>query len=326
MSLTSFVKKSEVRDKIDKIFTKPSFGQKNIEIKAPSPENYSGKDYMLIGTAFDYLLRFYLKYKHFNKISDSHWVAHTSLYSLMKKTVYFPTKPYKKSKNFYGVANKFLTDNITIEIEDLETVDDEEKHFSNLVDYFKNDNNFNTEVERQIQEMFNYILNAEKFYNQYLGDGKLREKLLQAVVDLAKIDGYYRGDKYNPTLGEYKKEYLEDLKNLYKTIPNQNFSGDDVYLNPTFGQASSLVGGADADLIIDGSLIDIKTTKNLSFTVKQWRQLIGYLTLIDIQGKFDIDKAGIYFSRHGYIYNFDADKVYSKTGYKEFKEWFGYQT
>ena len=52
MSLTSFVKRSEVRNKI---FTKPSFGQKNIEIKALSPENYSGKDYMLIGTAFDYL-------------------------------------------------------------------------------------------------------------------------------------------------------------------------------------------------------------------------------------------------------------------------------
>lgn len=34
-------------------------------------------------------------------------------------------------------------------------------------------------------------------------------------------------------------------------------------LNPTFGAASELVGAADGDLILDGTLIDVKVNKNL---------------------------------------------------------------
>jgi hypothetical protein len=32
-------------------------------------------------------------------------------------------------------------------------------------------------------------------------------------------------------------------------------------LNPDFGFASKLVGGADADIVLDSTLIDIKTVK-----------------------------------------------------------------
>ena len=74
-------------------------------------------------------------------------------------------------------------------------------------------------------------------------------------------------------------------------------------LNPIFGRASGLVGGADCDLVIDDTLIDIKTTKYLALKREYFNQLIGYYVLskIDqIQGAprgYAIRRLGIYFSR-----------------------------
>lgn len=46
-------------------------------------------------------------------------------------------------------------------------------------------------------------------------------------------------------------------------------------LNPTFGEASALVGGADADFVIDHTLVDIKTTKYPELKREIPHQLVG---------------------------------------------------
>lgn len=77
-----------------------------------------------------------------------------------------------------------------------------------------------------------------------------------------------------------------------------------IHLNPSFGSASSLVGGADADIIIDDFLIDIKVTKMGKVSRNHFNQLITYYLLDRIEkeatGKsFGIKRAGNYFARHG---------------------------
>ena len=65
--------------------------------------------------------------------------------------------------------------------------------------------------------------------------------------------------------------------------------------NPVF--AGSLdVGGADADLIINRCLIDIKTTKNRSLDRRTAYQLVGYL-LLDYENQYRINSLGFYLSR-----------------------------
>ena len=66
-------------------------------------------------------------------------------------------------------------------------------------------------------------------------------------------------------------------------------------LNPTF-DGSRDVGGADADLIVDGCLIDIKTTINPKLSAKWLYQLLGYV-LLDYNDRHEIEKVGIYFAR-----------------------------
>jgi hypothetical protein len=71
-------------------------------------------------------------------------------------------------------------------------------------------------------------------------------------------------------------------------------------LNPTF-MGSGDVGGADADLIVNGCLIDIKTTIGPKIDAKHLRQLVGYV-LLDYDDARHIDSVGIYMARQGELF------------------------
>ena len=73
--------------------------------------------------------------------------------------------------------------------------------------------------------------------------------------------------------------------------------GRPAVLNPVFAQ-SSAVGGADADLISDGMLLEIKTTINPRIDGAWIRQLLGYL-LLDTAGEFEVTSLGLYLARQG---------------------------
>ena len=99
-------------------------------------------------------------------------------------------------------------------------------------------------------------------------------------------------------------------------------------MNPTFGNASIMVGGADADLVIDEMLIDIKTTKIFQMKREYYDQLIGYYTLYRIDGingmpgANKIKRLGLYFSRHGYLQLYNIKDIIDETKFPEFIEWF----
>ena len=76
-------------------------------------------------------------------------------------------------------------------------------------------------------------------------------------------------------------------------------------IGPTF-QGSGLVGGADADLIASGLLLDVKTTaKKLSLARVDVFQLLAY-TLLDFENAYSLDSVGLFSARYGYmvIWNF----------------------
>ncbi|MDE3067802.1 MAG: hypothetical protein KGJ60_09655, partial [Verrucomicrobiota bacterium] len=99
-------------------------------------------------------------------------------------------------------------------------------------------------------------------------------------------------------------------------------------LNPTFGRASELVGGADCDMVIDDALIEVKTTKNFVVERKYFDQLIGYYILFRIGGidglprTHSIKKLGIYFSRHGHLWLFKVSDVIDEKKLPKFINWF----
>lgn len=72
------------------------------------------------------------------------------------------------------------------------------------------------------------------------------------------------------------------------------------YYNPSFGRCSKAVDGADADIVINNTLIDFKSSKYLNSIEDDFRQLIGYylFTLITKRPTY-INKICLYFSRYG---------------------------
>jgi len=87
-------------------------------------------------------------------------------------------------------------------------------------------------------------------------------------------------------------------------------------LNPTFS-GSNDVGGADADLIVDRCLIEIKTSKLAKIEPSWLRQLVGYL-LLDYTDEHHIQSLGIYMARQGLLFSWTVDEfLYILTGNTE---------
>lgn len=95
-----------------------------------------------------------------------------------------------------------------------------------------------------------------------------------------------------------------------------------VIYNPDFGLSSLLVGGADADIFIDGILYDFKTSKNKGYSLVDSSQLIGYYLLNELSQKLssisfelpdyeglEIKKVALYKGRFGELEYYDLDNL-----------------
>ena len=71
--------------------------------------------------------------------------------------------------------------------------------------------------------------------------------------------------------------------------------------NPVFA-GSSAIGGADADFIVATTIFELKTTKTLDAAAVRnaLLQLLGY-SLLDYEDEFEIRRVGVYFARHGWV-------------------------
>jgi len=85
--------------------------------------------------------------------------------------------------------------------------------------------------------------------------------------------------------------------------------GKPAELNPSF-IGSPVVNGADADLIVDGCLIDIKTTVSpRSLKVASIFQLAAY-AMLDFVDEFGIDAVAFYMARQGVLVRFEVGEFF----------------
>lgn len=261
MSLVSFIKNPDVRDRFKKEFQTPNFNLRAQILCPPITTNYG-----LVGTAFDYLLRFYLK-RVYPQAIDNRWVAEEAV----EITSSVPA--------FFEMANLMLTE-------------------------------------------------SKKVYKEYLKTGKMTDELKKASIFLAQLDFIYRSGEIYQNFGEIDDNDVVDLTNLILCVKPELFKPKNrLLLNPAFGKSSQMVGGADADIIVDDMLIDIKTTKNLELKISDFHQLIGYYMLSrlgKINDEYDLDlkTLAIYFSRHGVLYSIPIDIIFKNTNMDKFLIWF----
>ena len=276
MSLTSFLKQPDVIKNFRQHFEPPKIRLTKTLLAPPLTNHYS-----LVGTAFDYLLRFYIERLNKNAICG-HWVAEQSLRILEEEEEWG-----------YDIANK------------KQITPDDSPVVARALSVFKQ---------------------AQIAHRHYLSTSELTDQLLESAIHLAQLDPIYRAGFIDENLGKAHKEDVKDLRNLIALVKPKLFLSNSLcLLNPDFGKASKLVGGADADLLMDDALIDIKTVKDCVLKPDYYYQLLGYFILhqlsaiADLKPKPKINKIGVYFSRHGHLELFDLQDINVP---KTFVDWF----
>lgn len=275
MSLTSFLQNKDIRAKFSQEFTKPRFNLKK-EILAPPVT----KHYGLVGTAFDYLMRFYIEHLNPEAITST-WVAEHAVERMEKLGLAF------FQGSVVGIDSDLLV-----------------------------------KGERIISQ-------ARTVYSNYLKSGVMNNEVIRSALLLAQLDTYFRAGIVDENFGVVDEGDIMDLQTLVSIINPDVFRAKELcMLNPTFGEASQLVGGADADLVIDNMLIDIKTTSRLELKRDDFNQLVGYYILFNIGGIDDapfepkIERLVIYSSRYAELLVFPIREVIDERGIASFIEWF----
>jgi hypothetical protein len=278
MSLTIFLDKTDVRAKFSQEFTKPRFRLERAILAPPVTKNYG-----LVGTAFDYLMRFYLKHINPQSITGA-WIAESAVDKMKEQGMAIAATPIGRVQ---------------------------------------------VKIPRKMPEFAeNIVFIAKKHYSEYISSGKINEDLVKSAIQLAQLDTYFRTGIIDK-LGGADKGDIDDLKRLISIVDVETWkTGGICILNPTFGVGSVLVGGADADLILDNTLIDIKTKAKLEFGRGDLNQLIGYYILYRIGGIDDvpsvpkIDSLAIYFARYAFLLSIPVKEVVSEAKLPIFIKWF----
>lgn len=267
MSLTSFLEDCpDVRARLLAHFKKPEFRVEARLLAPPLTDAYS-----IAGTAFDYLLRFYLQKLNSNSRASA-WVAEVACTELRL--------------NGGTLLGKGTT--------------------------------------RIIEE-------AKACHTAFLASRQKRpgRELIQASVRLAYLDAVYRVGIFDEKMFRaIPAALIDDLEAMLELVRAQDFRAKRrCILNPGFGTGSHLVGGADADLLIDDTLIDIKAVKHLVFDRYIFNQLLGYYLLSCIGGVEGCRRPGIrylaiYYARYGVLHRVRLADFVAPSELPGFLRWF----
>jgi len=183
--------------------------------------------------------------------------------------------------------------------------------------------------ERQTTTYRNSVAAAMDDFTQYIhGAGDLR-RLVDSVQYLALADVADRVNKcpdpdFRPT-----SAISDELNRLLEIFdaPNRYRPQRLCVLNPQF-VASRYVGGADGDILIDDTLIDLKTTIKGVVTVQMLRQLAGYAALQRVGGtelddgvhQTQFEFLELYFARHGKSVKWSIADLFPNDAFDRFCE------
>lgn len=182
------------------------------------------------------------------------------------------------------------------------------------------------------QKAESIIANTKLQLTKYLTheNDEMGEDLIISSLIMAQLDDFVRRGR-QPNIKSANYDDVEDLRRLIKNTDITKFKAEyQCILNPTFGYGSVVVDGADADLIIDDTIIDIKTSIHLSLKLQDFLQVVGYYLLYKEGGvdgvtdnkSTEIRKVAIYFSRYNYLCTLKLDEIINTQNFDAFSRWF----
>lgn len=297
MNLTSFISNRDVREKFSEAVTVPRRATK-VPILAKS----LSKDPSLVGTAFDYAFRFFLK-RLYSDAVETQWICEKVLVprkwgeyepgSLLQSAIRDKYAEVVRVPGGTPVPNGWDFSG---------EQDDWEEHTKYPDDSFIE--KIHSIAEKQVAE-------AREHYEQYKTSGVTDTEFFRSMQNIAKLDFVYRTGKLFHDIESSDDNVTEDLRNLFVLLDESKFLGHKYcILNPDLGGAVPAIHSADADVIFDDSIIELKTTAKNSLAKGFFHQLIGYFILLNVDEKqrynemIKVQEIGIYFSRYAEFITF----------------------
>jgi hypothetical protein len=276
MSLTQILSCPDVVAEFSKYIRAPASQPKGTPEMVAPPRYH--RSYALVGTAFDYCLRFCMAACNPGLVAEQPWVAEIAV-KLMEHEEELPP----------GLS---------------------------------------------LEQARKGVKRARELYRKFLKTKVFTRQLARAALFIAALDKAYRTGPETVAVGYLRAQLryeVEDCMSLVRAVPREIITAKKrVALNPTFGEASKLVRGADADFVIDETLIDIKTTKYYQITPTQLHQLVGYRILLaacEEGGSTALEApttthAAIYFSRYAKLERFHYADLIDRRDFLTLSHWF----
>lgn len=323
MSLTSFTERREVRERL-KPFRPPP--PRTIQVPLKVARRSVRPD--LIGTAFDYLLRFELS-RRAPHATWRRWASEVA-------TLLHPKTLAMLRDDIRGFAAGHPEFDLNCIVRCVENDSSGGLKCDGLVIEVDGEG-FSATISRPKSTIIFNLSPEELFFFQR--STAIIEEARRAVnsptplglgahaVRLAKLDMILRAGMLDTTFESADANDVAELLELVAVVPFDQLIGPVMLLNPTFGEASEIVGGADADLIVNGMLVDFKTTKEAYTDPLFLDQLLGYFLLARRAHRNDgafpeINLVGLYFSRYGYLWRHDVSHWTGRADFAELEAWF----
>ncbi|HTY87996.1 MAG TPA: hypothetical protein VMB80_11065 [Candidatus Acidoferrum sp.] len=278
-SLKTFIRESpEVRHRFSELFPKCALTIRPL-IVVP-PVKYSAQKASLIGTAFDYLLRFYLQRLNTPVIKARRWFAENAIEILAEDAEWEIRSRHETSAENAAKARKLVT-------------------------------------------------TAKHHLAEYLDSGAISDNLIRSALALATLDPIARSGRGDEMIGVFNTDDVLDVRRLIQAVDDSLFKATRLcLLNPTFNESPDFALGADADLVIDDAIVEIKTLQEFRLTRSDLDQLIGYFLLNELVGfsevapKPMVTKVGVYFSRHACLHMIPIRRFIDENTLAELLPWF----
>lgn len=290
MSVSELIERKDVREALDLIIP-PYRRAQQASIQVPPP----ARGHSLIGTAFDYALRLELQ-RRCPHARGKAWIAEASVQQVERRLVLLTA-----ARTAGGEGIVFSSNGEPISYRQLRRI-----------------------AARGRRRVENARIFARKHAARRHPDQAWMARLAEHALRLARLDPIFRaGYLGDEVIAENTPEQIEQIVALLGCTPfGALVDSSAMQLNPTFGAWSSFVGGADADLLAGGRLIDVKVTAAANVERSMVRQLVAYLILAE-RARRDgasiprITSLEIYFARHGHRWSMEADRVRTNPAYPD---------
>ncbi len=242
MNLTSYISQKVVRNRIRRAYDRTE----SVGPREPHVPKLPGTDPRLIGTAFDYLLRFHVERLNPGAISGT-WIAETVGLKIGKD---FADKGYLHVQ--VGTA----------------CINGKQERI-----YGADEDSAGT-----VRRVRLALEHARTEHRRYISGGPLRRELLISCCVLVRLDWMYRSGRDLPSdWAAYEESDLIELRQLIEAVDPSLFKASKrCVLNPHF--RTNLLA-ADGDLLIDDKIIEIKVVSRYRQDQRDWDQLLGYYAL-----------------------------------------------